>query len=357
MFYQIRAPFRGTGRLSTVKARRLALVMVVAAAALFCAGALQMRETAEVVAALDAAYPCRSVHDRYHILVYRRDCTGTRDLGEGPVDLHFGGHGFRGDPPGPKQGRRLALLGGSTSVGPGLSDEERPAAQLQEFFGDDLEVIDLSVEGYTTVHHLIRLPEYRQRFQPDILVFDTLSRQKLFRDRVLMEYLVADDDGRPLRLKSPRESWGPLDALLGDDLRPLARTTLESLRHQRVSRAHSSDPEQVVHDVAALLEQVRGWAGGDRVFFVWDKTDLSNDRMVGVHERDAPAGALARLSPRLVVPADEAHAVLKAYDIPMVGLTEPDAALRFEGTPYYRPEGARKRMFSLGKNLEKKLAP
>lgn len=329
------------------------------AALLFCAGGLQMRENAAVVAALDQAYPCRELDTETRILEMKGRCEATRDVGEGPVRIRFNGDGFRGRSAERKTVQRIGLLGGSTSVGPGLTDEERPAAQLQEALGDDVEVIDLSVEGYTTIHHLIRLDEYADRFHLDVVLFDTLSRQKVFRDRVLMEYVVYSDvDGRPLRLLTPRAAWGGLvDFFISDDLHPLARTTLESFRHQRLSRRYADDPEQLLHDVAPLYENARVLAEKRelRLFFVWDKSDITNDRMVGVNEVRAQADRMSRWTPSFSIPGDEAHAVLKTYDIPMVGLTEPDAALRFSGSIYYRPEGARKRMFSLAKNLQKKL--
>jgi hypothetical protein len=122
------------------------------------------------------------------------NCDGTRDLGEGPVPIHFNSRGFRDtehSPFPPKGTFRVALLGASVHVAPGLPEEANPArlieARLAELGLGSVEVMNFSVEGFATIHHLANFHRYLTA-HPHLVLVDTLDGNKPFRDLFLQSF-------------------------------------------------------------------------------------------------------------------------------------------------------------------------
>lgn len=79
--------------------------------------------------------------------------------------------GFRGkDFPTKSQKIRIVTIGGSTTYGVGVSDDDTWPAQLEHQLGNNYEVFNLGVPGHSTAEHLAMLSLTLPEYQPDILI-------------------------------------------------------------------------------------------------------------------------------------------------------------------------------------------
>jgi len=79
--------------------------------------------------------------------------------------------GFRGPPIADKSKRiRIAAVGGSTTYGVAVSDEETWPAKLQEILGSEFEVINFGVPGYDSVENLHFAAYQLPKYAPDIVL-------------------------------------------------------------------------------------------------------------------------------------------------------------------------------------------
>jgi len=66
---------------------------------------------------------------------------------------------------------KIAILGGSTTFGTGVSDEDSWPALLQEQLGKDYYVINFGTPGYSTAEAIIQMALIIPESQPDIVIF------------------------------------------------------------------------------------------------------------------------------------------------------------------------------------------
>ncbi|GEM_PF-5920495 len=341
---------------SSGRGLRAAAVVVALAALVFAVGLSQLGPSQEVVSALNTDWSCRSSDPETGVQVYEAGCKGTRDVGLGKVSMSVNRAGFRGEPP-RRGSRKVLLMGGSTLFGPGLGNRLEPAGLLEAALaeqGRDLDVLNLSVEGYTTTQHAIRFRAVLDQYKPTLVVLDTLSNHKMFLDLVLRQALVTNDAGLPKRLQSPSRVWGStINAWLPQGVRAWARTLVTSSWSLQTARALGDlTPEQVAAELAgwqaALMAEPLALARkrGVHVLMIWNGEGVANLRTLRVRESAAPARALSELTPQLDVPADTVTAALKAEKLPLLmpsrlpDAQEPDLFLG--DTPYYSAKGMKR---------------
>lgn len=82
--------------------------------------------------------------------------------------------GFRGKPPDPSHRRiRIVAIGGSTTYGVKVNDDETWPAALEGELGERYEVLNLGVPAHGTTEHLAMLAFHVKELQPDIIVLNT----------------------------------------------------------------------------------------------------------------------------------------------------------------------------------------
>ncbi len=347
---------------------RAATVVVALAGLVFSAGFLQLGPSQEVVTALNTDWSCRSRDPETGVQIYQPGCKGTRDVGLGEIPISLNQAGFRGTPP-TKGTNKVLLLGGSTLFGPGLGNKWEPAGLLEEAFaaqGREVDVLNLSVEGYTTTQHAIRFRDYLDKHKPKLVVLDTLSNHKMFLDLVLRQALVTNNAGHPKRLHSPSHVWGSrIDGWLPQGLRSWARTLVTSTWSLQTARQlEDLSPEEVAEVLASwqseLMEGPLALARkrGIGVALIWNGEGVANLRTLRVRESAAPARALSELTPQLDVPADVVTAALQAQTLPMVMPSrlpgDEESDLFLGDTPYYSAKGMKRYTRSLALALVKR---
>jgi hypothetical protein len=352
--------------------RALAIAVVLGMAVLVFLGT---RQSMEVIELQNQAVDCRERDAKRGIFLATPTCTGERDVGAGPVQISFNAHGYRGPEWAavPEPGiTRVALLGGSNMLAPGLPDALEPGAlvqqKLHEMGHDQVEVVNLSVEGHTTSHHAVRLGDTLRDLSPDVVVLLTISDDKVFRDIVLHSYLKFSESGQPIGFESGKESMGSfVFGLIGwsDTLKSYMRTALESFRFLRVAHElRDFDPtvagprpwsgvQVMTHRMALKVEK----AGAK---FIAVRLPMSNpsNRVLQLSDTPWVAKAFARFTPDTTFPSGgflrglekRGHAV-----VDMVGKV-PNPKLRREHfigeTHYLNETGIRWFTRALAQNLE-----
>ncbi len=66
---------------------------------------------------------------------------------------------------------RVVAIGGSTTYGVGVNNEETWPVHLSEYLGSEYEVINLGVPGYSSVENLIQTAFHLSDLQPDIAIY------------------------------------------------------------------------------------------------------------------------------------------------------------------------------------------
>ena len=90
----------------------------------------------------------------------------------GSITISHSASGWRGpDLLNPKRRKRIVVLGGSSTYCTGVDDADTFPAQLQRQLGDNYEVINLGVPGYSSVEHLIQTALWFSEIQPDIAIY------------------------------------------------------------------------------------------------------------------------------------------------------------------------------------------
>jgi lysophospholipase L1-like esterase len=83
-------------------------------------------------------------------------------------------HGYRGaefTKTKPERKIRIATLGGSTTYGVGVNNEETWPYQLAGFLGKDFQVINMGVPGYSSAENLIQTALHLSDYKPDLAVY------------------------------------------------------------------------------------------------------------------------------------------------------------------------------------------
>ncbi|MGZ3695388.1 MAG: SGNH/GDSL hydrolase family protein [Bdellovibrionota bacterium] len=105
-------------------------------------------------------------------------------------DFRINREGLRGPDysPAPRKGtKRIFIVGASSMFAPGLKESETPAALLERNLrraGQKVEVINVSVEGYSAIQLFIRFKQWINAYHPDIVLFN-LTAQHLLTDQML----------------------------------------------------------------------------------------------------------------------------------------------------------------------------
>lgn len=85
---------------------------------------------------------------------------------------HHNSGGFRGDEfPSVKAKSRVACIGGSTTYGVGVGDDQTWVFQLGQLLGPGYEVLNFGIPGHSSVEHRKMLPQILDRYSPDVVVF------------------------------------------------------------------------------------------------------------------------------------------------------------------------------------------
>ena len=80
-------------------------------------------------------------------------------------------NGFRGSSSGQaKQRFRILAIGGSTTYGIGVSDDQTWPVQLQKVLNDQVEVFNMGVPGYSTVENIIQTEFLVPDLAPDLII-------------------------------------------------------------------------------------------------------------------------------------------------------------------------------------------
>ncbi len=331
-------------------------------------GVAALGPSQEVVAALNTDWSCRTKDPETGVNTYEPGCKGTRDVGQGEVAIGINQAGFRGEPP-QHGARKLLLLGGSTLFAPGLGNKQEPGGLLEQSLaeqGHDFDVLNLSVEGYTTTQHAIRFKAYLDKYRPKVVVVDTLSRHKMFLDLVLQPALIRNDEGLPRRLRSPSSAWGPtVNRWMPQGLKAWARTWVTSSWSLAAARQVEDLDEAGVARVLAewqhaLLDGALALARkrGVTVVMVWDGSPVANQRILRVREAAGPARALSELTPQLAVSSEVMTAALRAQRIPLLtpGRLPQDSEtdLFLGDSPYYGPKGIKRWTGSVARAMAKR---
>lgn len=79
--------------------------------------------------------------------------------------------GYRGAEFQPKSDKiRIIVIGGSTTYGVGVNDNETWPYYLDSLLGTDYEVLNLAIPGHSCVEHVIQVSMYLEGFQPDVVL-------------------------------------------------------------------------------------------------------------------------------------------------------------------------------------------
>lgn len=65
---------------------------------------------------------------------------------------------------------RVVAIGGSTTYGVGVNDNETWPYYLDSLLGDDYEVLNLAIPGHATIEHIIQTDSYVGQLEPDIIL-------------------------------------------------------------------------------------------------------------------------------------------------------------------------------------------
>lgn len=113
--------------------------------------------------------------------------------------------------------RRLLLVGSSRIVGPGIAEAETPARRLEKYLrgsNKKLEVINASVEGYSTVNQVAKLQRWLDVYKPTHVVVPIEISSGLSTDLMYAPYLQETESSQEIH---PRLlPWmKPFAALMG----------------------------------------------------------------------------------------------------------------------------------------------
>jgi hypothetical protein len=222
-----------------VKPRTIIIFCFIAASLAFALMA-GFSQSIEVLKRQNRSLDCRSLNPKLQLLVGTPNCSSTRDKGDGPASFSLNQYGFRGPQwdPKPKPGVvRVLLLGGSDTFAPGVDDPHSFGPQveraLRRLGHPNIEVLNLSIEGATTIHHAIQLQDYLDLFSPDLVFLMTMDDSKLLRDAVFHRYAKFGLKDKVIGIQSGKEQWGDTVhrvVSMSPLLLQYARSSLESFR-------------------------------------------------------------------------------------------------------------------------------
>lgn len=121
-------------------------------------------------------FPYMYVHDAELGWAHRPSYTGTVRVG---VEATFDARGLREERViGPKQGRRVLMIGDSVTFGHGLGQDETIARALERR-APGLEVLNAGVPGYATEQEVRYLARLAPELKPDVVVLSVCLRNDL----------------------------------------------------------------------------------------------------------------------------------------------------------------------------------
>lgn len=280
---------------------------------------------------------CRTLDEATGLRAYEPRCLGERDGGAGPVAFKINGRGFRGDAPRPGA-RRVLLLGGTVAWGPGLSDTEEPAAVAEAYLAEagrtGVDVLNLSVEGFSTTDHAVRLPALLEELQPEMVVLATFTHRGMYKDH--LGQVERGDKGYPLRKLEVDVPW----------------------RHFHTSwRLRFKDPVAFAGPALDSIKRMGRLCRNHGVKFrvAWDGQPAANSRHVAKHEGRSPLGLV---TPRVELSAEELEWMLSRKEAPLHYAAdwhpspEHEPELFIGGGPFYSAEGMDRFGFGLARLVD-----
>lgn len=307
---------------------------------------------------------CLKYSQKFHIYLTIPNCEGSRDLGAGPVPFSTNQAGYWGHDYThyPRKGvTRIALLGGSQQIAPGLPRTADPAffieRKLANLGVDRVEVVNFSLEGFTTIHQALILDRVF-RFHPDILVLDTITGYKPFRDYWLSK-LAKFEGVKPVSIEPFAESvpkwlysWALNIKAIRGFLSQLETLYLESSSTREIKNSPQI-AEAYFRPTLNLLKFIKDRARqeGAQVFVVWDGGDFDNKSAVRKNDVKLAVTVSSALVEPIRIPAAEAKSILlnEGFEILNIEKDIPRSDERsfFLGDSYYYSIGGAKQ-YALG---------
>lgn len=121
---------------------------------------------------LDKINPNHNLYEHHPYLIATPKPNAT--LTSENIDYSHNSNGYRGSTfpsDKPEEKTRVVAIGGSTTYGIGVNNDETWPYQLNTVLGEDFEVLNLGVPGYSSTENLIQTALLLSEFDPDIAVF------------------------------------------------------------------------------------------------------------------------------------------------------------------------------------------
>lgn len=335
----------------------------------------KIRQNERIIALDNDDWSCRTMDYDVGFILIEKSCQGSRDLGEGPIPIQFNSHGLRGPefaPPSNKGKPRIALMGGSMLTGPGLPESHNPAvlleSKLRQLGFPEAEVINVSVEGYTTTHQTVFFRRTLSKFQPDIVILDTFNSFKPFRDYSIEYRVVKDSSGEPLRLRTSREEKALLNRILPNAVNRhifLANHTfhyLEASRRVANIEDEIGRAKEVLRPTIAYLHFMEEFAKlqGVRIFLMHTGEAISNRREVGLNDSPWVIYLTSLLLKPFEIPGSAVKQVLSEEGFQVLNVAgefsaKDDRRFYIADTYYFSEEGMSRHMDNLATELSARL--
>ena len=157
----------------------------------------------------DGVYDCFEEDETkdFHL---RPNCKGMTKVNELEGKIVINSYGIREREPKDLGGKeKILLLGQSNMFGVGLDQEftwVRILEKKLKMNGENIELINGSIPGYSSVHHLLGMEELIRAYRPNTVILFLDVGNDFFKDRVILNLSKLDAEGIPNRIaKNP--SW------------------------------------------------------------------------------------------------------------------------------------------------------
>jgi hypothetical protein len=300
----------------------------------------------------------------------QKNCVGDRVLGNIKTKIRFNDKGLpspnvKNKTPGVL---RICFLGGSNMVGLGIQEEYYPQKILQEEFekalGRKVELINISVEGYTTAQHALMFVEFFDALKPDVVISYTSSGYKIFRDAVQFSYTVRQPNGNSIRFLKVKEiipEWIFFLISYSETLKKMARTIIENVRflslERKLNELKDNENKQAEILFSPTIEYFKfmdkfSWNNDADFYVVVDDMDIENLYARKFYE-EGPFHALFNLfQDKIIIRSRKLKQVLAINKISML---DSDAIFSkedyFENSIYFNKEGINKFAKNLAENF------
>jgi hypothetical protein len=305
----------------------------------------------EVLELINSNMSCRHYDSRIGFVRMKANCDGVRNIGEGDVPLHINSQGFHEREFGlrPKPGiKRVLLLGGSNLTGIGLSSDSNPSLlienDLKKMGFPKVEVLNFSIEGYTTTQHALLIKYYLDTYLPDIVILHTTGDYKIFRDAVMYKYLKLNYAGTNfVKLRTFKEimpSWLFAIVSYNQTVESYLRTILEAYRHFflswqiKMAKDEKSKRELILYPTLSLLKKIHSQCKKRNVslFLIFDGIESNNKSSMRLIEKPLIYKLLRPFIPNQKITTDEMRMGFLSAGVPVFDLTD---ALPRESRKYY----------------------